>query len=114
MQKNAYLCLTGFDLDKEPTAVINGDDIAEACQATGIYDLDVPSGDDTITVKCMTGNAGHNEQATIRRYKGETIRTKNQYVTETNKSQRYDENGKTLVYNYCNKNKFVDPFLQKK
>jgi len=112
--KYAYLCLTGFDIDKAQNALINGDDIADACQATGIYDLDLPYGDNTHPVKCMAGNVGHNEQAVPRRYKGEAIRTKNQYVKETNRSQRYDDKGNTLVYNYCNTNTFVDPVIKKK
>jgi hypothetical protein len=112
--KNAYLCLTGFDLDKNTTDPINGDDIADACQATGIYDMDVPSGNNSRFTRCMAGNAGHNERAVIRRYKGEAIRTKNQYVTETDRSQRYDEKGNTLVYNYCKTRDFADPILKQR
>jgi hypothetical protein len=66
--------------------------------------MDEPCGVFLSKAKCIAGNAGQVGN-TIRRFRGEPVRIKNQHLKETDKTQNYDEFGETMVSKYCDKYK---------
>jgi hypothetical protein len=102
---NAYLCLTGNIHNTDGILLqSDGDEINEACNDIGLSDIDIPNGDNSNFISCMTGNAGHNEHGIILRHKGDAFNINNTHVTNTEVLHRYENNGNSLVYNYCNTN----------
>ena len=66
--------------------------------------IDEPCGEFISKTKCIAGNAAQNG-ITIRRFRGEPVRIKNQHLKETDETQNYDEFGETKVSTYCDKYK---------
>ena len=66
--------------------------------------MDEPCGDFLSKTKCIAGNAGQ-AGSSIRRFRGEPVRIKNQHLKETDETQNYDEFGETKVSKYCDKYK---------